>query len=372
MVDPGLAHPIKTRLDASTASTRREQDAVPENLSSVSLASAAAFKPLHACGVSMHFLDDAVGSGTVGSRLFSSSGTPFTLPAIQAAGSAAAVLDIAVCQSTANSAGTSVPDGTLAAVLSAVATLCPAASCMFTCHKTGHSQMHAAAAASAAAECCRFAAALLQLRQVSPGDMKAALVSVKARTSVDVVVALACVLRQGGLVPPALRAEAGHLVAALLSEPKSAAPVLHSWVDDGEWLCPWPQPGATHATESVKGPLTVPVGSALLDGLMPEYCDAQLRPVLGALPLLQASTQRPPAALQDGHSSGLTSVNWAAVQCLLAHSVEAKERATARDLHLHWVQRAIQGTEGLRKGQEQVFSRLLCLPCMLPWGYRFG
>lgn len=370
--DPGMAHLVKDRLDDSSVFMRSESSAEPERLSAVSLGSTAACKPLHACREFMQFLDHAAGSGTVGSRSFSSAGTPFTLPAIQAAGSAAAVLQIAVCQPTAKSTGTSVPDGTLAAVLSAVVSLCPAASCMLTCHATRHSQMHAAAAAAAAAACCRFASALLQLKKLSPGDMKAALASVKARTAMDVAVALACVLRQGCLVPPALHTEAAHLVAALLAAPELAAPVLRSWVGEGEWLCPWPQPGATHATKSTKGSLTVPVGSSLLDGLMPECSDAQSPPVLGALPLPASSMQSTSAVGQDGSSSGLTSVHWAAVQCLLAHSAEAKERAAARALHLYWVQRAIQGLNDLCKDQDQVFSRSLCGPCMLLWGHTFG
>lgn len=344
MDDSGQVGPVQTQSSTRTASIEHVADAAAADSCSVqhSLSSAAAI--------------------TSGVRLLCCLGCPFTLPAIQAAGNAAAVLQVAVCQAVANGEATAVPDSALPAVLAAVATLCPAAGCMFECHKTDRSQAHSTAASSAAAQCCRCATALLQIRQVSAGELKVALACAKAHAEVDVAVALACALRKGGLVLPTLRAEASNLLAALLAEPEAAEPVLCSWVDEGEWKCLWPQPADMHGTQMAPECNAAPIGSALLDGLMPQCSDSQSRQVLGSLSLQDNGImERTGAAEQSG--SGMLCVHWTAVQRLLAHSSEAKDRAIMRELHLHWEQRAVQAMDSLGKDQDQVCADLLTHHC---------
>lgn len=181
--------------------------------------------------------------------------------------------------------------------------------------------------------------------------LKEVLASAKAYAGIDVAVALAYILKQGELVPKDLRFEASNLLAALLVDCESAGLVLRSWANEEECLCPWPQLEAKHDSADTKE--GVPAGSALLDGLMPRSSDAQIRPVLAGLN--ENCNNSDSGSTSHGQNAVfLPPVHYMALQCLLAHSFEAKHRTIERQLHLHWVQNAIMAMECLVNDHDQV------------------
>eukprot|EP00892_Ulva_mutabilis_P007023 jgi/Ulvmu1/4693/UM002_0424.1 len=282
---------------------------------------------------------------------------PYAVPAMQAAGGAASLLCAILPRAETTSEGDTLPEGALAATLTAVAMLCPAASTVFGTHECVESQRCAAAAAAAAVQCCRCSAALLRQQPVTPEEMKEALSSAKAHADMDVSVALAYVLRERKLAPKALRLEAEHLISALLADADTCGPVLRSWVDDSEWLCTWEQLSPSANDESGwPRSARVPIGAALLDGLMPEASGTSERLVLANLAMVNggaACHQKDfPEPQQTTEASN---VHWVAVQRVLAHSSEAKVRAITRGLHLSWVHQVVKAMSS--SGRVQVCSR---------------
>lgn len=331
--------------------------AIPHDAAAAQESSSCSDRP----AVHPHFLDHTGHtrpSGARHARTLHCFYCPFAVPAIHAAGGAAALIHATLRQASLKGDCSTVPEGTLAAMLTAVALLCLATSRCFVGHRSTQSELCAVAAVTAATECCRCATALLRLQPVKAAGMKSALASAKTQAGLDVAVSLAYVLHDRCSVHRDLRAEAANLVAALLAHPDSAGPVIRSWVDDSEWLCVWPLTSASaHEGFGTARRCTVPVGRALLEGLLPLGQDDSERPVLASLPLPNPDCSPPQGPTSEKwNTNGLLCVHWMAVQNVLAHSAEAKAHAITQGLHVVWVKQAMAALDTTGRGRELVRS----------------
>lgn len=279
--------------------------------------------------------------GTYGNKLLCAIGSKASVCTIQTAGHVAAILH---CMLAHGSAALDVcMPRTLVTVLSSLALVCPAAACVFAPLSSAAGQERAAAAAAAAVEMLQLGTQLLQHMRLPADKMRDALFEVKSYAMLDLSVAVAHVLQPGAQVPEALRRSAARFLARMLASVEHATPFLHSWVDGSEWTCSSVLvPPPLQATDT---PGTIPVGRALIAGLLRERRESKARPALADMGNL-ATTAASLDCKIDCPSKAVPPLCFA-VQALLSRSTAAKFYAIAHGMPACWAENASAALKSL-------------------------